>query len=117
MGPAASAVEHLVHPGGGQRATAGRAAQHHEHMLGIGVRPLLLDVAGQTRKEPVCHRHNPLMPAFALGDEQPPLRDVHVRHPQAEHLAPAQPAQQHRQHDGAVPMRAQRPQQCVNLDR
>ena len=49
------------------------------------------------------------MTALALGDEQPPLPGMHVRHAQAAHLAATQPAQQHRQHDGAVAMGAQPP--------
>jgi hypothetical protein len=34
--------------------------------------------------------------ALALGHHQRPVRDLHVSEPQAQHLAPAQPGQQHR---------------------
>jgi hypothetical protein len=36
------------------------------------------------------------MPALALGDEQPALADLDIPEPQAEDLAAAQPAEQHR---------------------
>ena len=48
------------------------------------------------------------MAALALDDEQRPVRDLDVGQAQPEHLAAAQPAEQHRQHHRPVPVRAQR---------
>ena len=57
------------------------------------------------------------MAALALHHGQPPAGNLHVGEPQPEHLAPAQPGQQHRQHHRPVPVRAQRPDQPVRLAR
>jgi hypothetical protein len=55
--------------------------------------------------------------ALAFHDCQPPVGELHVGEPQAQHLATAQPRQQHRQHHGPVPVRPQRRDQPVRLRR
>ena len=49
------------------------------------------------------------MAALALGDEHPPLADPDIVQAQAEHLAAAQPAEQHRLHHGPVAVRCAAP--------
>jgi hypothetical protein len=55
------------------------------------------------------------MAALARHNHQPLISDLHIFEPQAQHLAPAQSRQQHRQHYRLVPVRAQRTQQPVRL--
>ena len=57
------------------------------------------------------------MAALAVGDEHPPLAETQVLEPQPEHLAAAQPTQQHRLHDRPVPLGAQRRHQRLDLGR
>jgi hypothetical protein len=55
------------------------------------------------------------MAALALRDEHPPLAQPEVLEPQAEHLATAQPAQQHRLDDGSIAFGAKRRHQRLDL--
>ena len=59
----------------------------------------------------------PLPSALALGDEQPPPRDLDVLQSQPEDLAAAQPAQHHRRHHRPVAVGAQRHGQRFHLAR
>ncbi len=117
-GPRPGPIEDLVHTRCRQRRAAPVPLQHHEHPLGRrGRRPLLLQVAAQRREEARRHRHDPLPPALALGDEQALLPSVDILEPQAEHLAASQPTQHHRIDHRPVAMRAQRPHQRIDCDR
>jgi hypothetical protein len=81
-GPATSAVEDLVEPGRGQRLPATRALQHHEHLLGGRVgRPFAVEVVLHRGEEPAGDRGQPLVPALALGDEDPAFTEPQIRHP------------------------------------
>ncbi len=96
-GPSAGAVEDLVEPVGAQRPAAPGTFEHQKHRVGVGVRgPFLLEVGAQVLEEPPRDRHEPLVPTFAVSDEQPPLRGPHVLQAQPEDLAAPQPAEQHR---------------------
>jgi hypothetical protein len=48
------------------------------------------------------------MTTLTINDEHPPLRRTEILQPQTEHLAAAQPAQQHRFDHGPIPPTAQR---------
>ena len=74
-----------------------------------------MQVAAEGVEEPVRGRNDPVMAALARHGNQPPVSDLHIFEPQAQHLAPAQPGQQHRQHHRLVPVRAQRTEQPVRL--
>ena len=78
---------------------------------------LRVEVAGEGGEEPRGDRHDPLVPALALGDEQPAFADLDITQAQAEHLAAAQPAEQHRLHHRPVAVGAQRRHQRVYLGR
>jgi hypothetical protein len=54
-------------------------------------------------EEPVRRRHHPVMAALALHHPQPPVGDLDILKPQPQHLAAAQPRQQHAQHHRPVP--------------
>ncbi len=68
-------------------------------------------------EEPGRDRHQPLVTTLAVGDEDATLGHPQVLQPQPEHLAAAQPAQQHRGDHGPVPVGAQRPGEGVDLGR
>jgi hypothetical protein len=74
-----------------------------------------MQVAAEGVEEPVRSRDDPVMTALAFHHDQPPVSDLHVLEPQPQHLAAAQPRQQHRHHHGAVPVGAQRAKQPVRL--
>ena len=113
---AAGAVQDLIQSLRRQRQAAPRPLQHHEHPVRASPGgPLAVQVLAERVEEPVRGRHHPVMAALALHHGQPPVSDLHVRKPQPQHLAPAQPGQQHRQHHRPVPVRAQRADQPVGL--
>ena len=116
-GPRPGTVEDLVQTRRRQRRAAPGSLQHHEHPIGPRQRPLLIQVAPQGGEEPRRHRHYPLPPALAFGDEQPPLPGIDVLEPQTQHLAASQPAQHHRIDHRPVTVRAQRRPQRVDLAR
>ena len=67
-----------------------RSLEHHEHSIGTGFGwSLVVQVGGQGREETGGDRHDPLVPALALGDEHPMLAGAQVPEPQPEHLAAA----------------------------
>jgi hypothetical protein len=74
-----------------------------------------MQVAAEGVEEPVRDRNDSVMAALACYHHQPLIRDLHIFEPQAQHLAPAQPRQQHAQHHRLVPVRAQRTEQPVRL--
>jgi hypothetical protein len=115
-GPAAGAGQDLIQPFRRQRHAAPRPLQHHEHPVRARrPGPLVAQVAAERLEEPVRHRHDPVMAALALHHGQPAVADLHIFEPQSQHLAPAQPGQQHRQHHRPVPVRTQRGDQPVRL--
>ena len=57
------------------------------------------------------------MAALAFDDEHSPIGDLQVAQAQTQHLAAAQPAEQHRLDHRPIPPRPQRPPQSVDLDR
>ena len=110
--------EDLVQPGRRQRPAPPGPLEDDEHLLGGRARRSFpVQIVTECGEEPGRDRHDALPAALALGDEQPPLAGVDIGQPQPQHLTPAQPAQQHRQHHGPVPAGAQRRQQCVHLGR
>ena len=76
-----------------------------------------MQVVTERVEEPVRDRHHPVMPALALDNEHPPIRDLDVGQSQSEDLAATQPAEQHRRHHRPVAVRAQRRDQLVGLGR
>ena len=115
-GPAAGAVEDLIHPRRRQRLTAARSLQHHEHPIGPQPgRTLSVQICGDRIEKPRRDRDQPLMTTLAIGDEHPPLRDPQILHPQAQHLTPAQPTQHHRRDHRPIPMTTQSPAQRVHI--
>ena len=115
-GPSPGAGDDLVQPLDRQRLAPAGTLQHHEQPIRRRAsRPLVVHVGGHGGEEAGRHRHQPLMAALALGNEHPPLTQAQILKSQAEHLAPAQPAQRHRLHHGPVPIRAQRPHQRGHL--
>ena len=116
-GPAAGAGQDLIQPLRRQRQAAPRPLQHHEHPVRRRRGPLVMQVRAQRVEEPVRGRDHPVMAALALHHGQPPVSDLHILKAQPQHLAPAQPGQQHRQHHRPVPVRAQRGDQPVRLVR
>ena len=115
-GPAAGAIQDLIQALRRQRQATPRPLEHHEHPVRGGRGgPFVMQVAAEGVEEPVRNRNDPMMSALARHDNQPPLSDLHVLEPQSQHLTPAQPGQQHRQHHRLVPVRAQRTQQPARL--
>src|SRR5215211_6155158 len=109
-------VQHLIEARRRQRPTAPSALQHHEARLRRRVRrPLDLEILADRLKEPPRHRHDPLAAPHAVGDEQAPLPGVDIAEPQPQHLAAAQPAEQHRQHHRPVAPGPQRAKQRVDV--
>ena len=116
--PRSGVREHLVETLRRQRVAAGGSLQRHEHPVRRrGRRALAVDVAGDRREERLRHRHQPLTAALALRDGHPPLAQPEILEPQAEHLATAQPAQQHRLDDGPIAFGAKRRHQRLDLRR
>ena len=114
--PAAGTSEDLIQAFRRQRQTTPRPLEHHEHPVGgRGCGPFLVQAATQGIEKPVRRRDDPVMTALARHDHQPPLSDLHILEPQAQHLTPAQSRQQHAQHHRLVPVRAQRTKQPVRL--
>ena len=92
--------------------------QHDEDTVRVDVgRTLVAQVVPDGSEERVGDRHQSLMTALAVDDEHRPVGDTDVAEAQPEHLAAAQPAEQHRQHHRPIPRRAQRRQQRVDLAR
>ena len=117
-GAPAGPADDLVDPVARQRAAPVRALEDQEDPVGARIRgPLGVQVAGEGGEEPRRDRHDPLMPALALGDEQPALADLDITQPQAEDLAAAQPAEQHRLDHRPVAVGAQHRHQRVDLGR
>lgn len=83
--------------------------------MGAGLPVFSGQVLGKADEEPPRHRHAALVTALALGDEQAMLAGGDVLQAQAEHLATAQAAEQHRLHNGPVPMGAQSGHEAVHL--
>ena len=81
------------------------------------LRSLLGEVARERGEEARGHRDDPLVAALAVGDEQPSLTRADITEPQAQHLAAAQAAEQHRLGHRPVPGCAQRRDEDVNLIR
>ncbi len=81
----------------------------------MAVEPGLLQVGTHGCEEPRRDRHHPLSAALALGHEQPSLTGAEVLNTQAQHLAAAQPAQQHRVDHGPVAVGPQRDDIHVNV--
>jgi hypothetical protein len=99
------------------QAAAG-ALEHGEHPAGPGTCGALgIEVGADLGEEQCRDRDQPLMAAFALGDEQPPFGEPQVGQPQPEDLAAAQPGQHHRRDHGPVAVRAQGGGQRVHLGR
>ena len=71
-------------------------------------RAFVAQVVADRAEERVRDRDDPLVAALALGDEQRPLRHLHVAEAQTEDLAAAQPAEHHRVDHRPVPIGAQR---------
>ena len=61
------------------------------HPVGVGLGTFPGQVLTQGGEEPGRDRHDPLMPALALGDEQLPGARVHVIHPQPEFVVLKRP--------------------------
>ncbi len=77
--------------------------------------PLLVQVGGQGREEPLRDRRDPLVATLAVGDEDALLAGVDVAEAEAEDLAASQPTQQHRLNHGPVTPHSQRRHQSVDL--
>jgi len=108
--PVVVAAEHSFHG-----RTMGALSLTGKDSIRLPFGPFGVQVRAQGLKEPVRGRDHPMMAALALGHHQPPVSDLHVGEPQPQHLAPAQPGQQHAQHDRPVPVRAQRADQTVSF--
>jgi len=94
------------------------ALEHHEDSVGVQPRwSLSIEVGRNRSKEPRRDRHQPLVPALAVGDEHPPFSNPEVFDPQPEDLAATQPAEHHRGHHRPVAVSAQRSGELVDFRR
>jgi hypothetical protein len=74
-----------------------------------------MQAGAELPEEPVRRRDHPVVAALAPHHHQPPAGHLHIRQPQPQRLTPAQPHQQHAQHQRPVPVRAQRTHQPVGF--
>jgi hypothetical protein len=108
-GPAAGAGQDLIQALRRQGQSAPRSLEDHEYPVRGRCRgTLVVQVVTQRPQEPAGDGDDALVTALALGDEQAPVPDAHIGHPQAQDLAAPQPGQDHCQHHCLVPVGAQR---------
>ena len=99
----------------GDRRPGGRAAQHDEAFrCGQARRAFQPQIGGQLGEECLIDRDMTFLAALA-DHPQPAAPHIHVGELEAADLGRAQPAQQHHQHHGPVPVRAQRRHEHVNI--
>ncbi len=73
-GPPACTVEDFIDAISRKRPPAAGTFQRHEQRVRATSRgPFAIQVGADRGEEPARDRHDPLMPAFAVGDEHPPL--------------------------------------------